>query len=285
MAQPTITYQGYSIQCYIEGEGEAIVFLHGWPTNATLWQSQVEALKSSYKVITFDWLGFGASDQPEDGHHTFIQMKEILTHILSSLLPADEKVTIVAHDIGGPPGLLWASENTHRINRLILLNTVIYPFKTSTEVFSDVILKIPFLKDWFVSPVGLQLVMKSMTKRRGGAITERMTKILRIWRNAKTTVKRKTLIDPLHEGRKKGMYRLNEKFKELTIEKYLVIAKHDALCYAHIQKLSVENPEVPTLRLNDCGHFIAIEAPELLTDLLLGILKGEFRYSEQIFDR
>ena len=271
----TIEYQDHQIYTLTEGNGEVIIFLHGWPTNSRLWKSQVETLKTDYKVITLDWLGFGKSDKPTENKYTFTKKKEILDAVLSVLLKRHEKVTIVAHDIGGPPAIIWASENEERVKQLILLNTIIYPFKTITDALSEILLSIPLLKDIFVSQFGLRLVMKTNTKSGDKAINKKIEDILEVYKNVKNTIKWKTLLEPLREGRKNEIHSISEKFRDLRIKKYLVIAKDDPLCYAHIKKLSIENPNVPAYYIKGCGHFIPIDKPNALNEILIKILKGE----------
>lgn len=128
-----------------EGNGEVIIFLHGWPTNSRLWKSQVETLKTDYKVITLDWLGFGKSDKPTENKYTFTKKKEILDVVLSVLLKRHEKVTIVAHDIGGPPA-------------------IIYPFKTITDALSEILLSIPIDK-----PNALNEILIKILKGENGS--------------------------------------------------------------------------------------------------------------------
>ena len=53
----------------------------------------------------------------------------------------------------------------------------------------------------------------------------------------------------------------------------MVIAKEDPLCYKHIKQLSIENPEVPTFYIQDCGHYIPIDQPVDLNEILAKILK------------
>lgn len=43
------------------GSGPAVVLLHGYPFNRSLWQAQAEALRPNYRVITPDLRGHGAS--------------------------------------------------------------------------------------------------------------------------------------------------------------------------------------------------------------------------------
>jgi pimeloyl-ACP methyl ester carboxylesterase len=43
------------------GIGKPILFVHGWPTNACVWQRQLEALGDAHHVMAVDLPGFGAS--------------------------------------------------------------------------------------------------------------------------------------------------------------------------------------------------------------------------------
>lgn len=270
----TIQYQNYQIAAYSEGNGAPLVFLHGWPTNAQLWAAQVDALKHQYRVITLDWLGFGQSDKPVDFDYTFTHQKEILDTVLTELIAPDEKVTLVGHDIGGPPTILWASENPDHVQRLILLNTVLYTLKTPLDAFSEILLSLPVTKDIFVSPFGLRQVLKTNTKSRSKALNNKIETLLAPYKTAPGILKRKTLEGPMHHGRSNELLRISEQFRQLDTEKHLVIAKRDPLCYAHIKRLSEENPEVPAHYLDNCGHFIPIDQPEQLSNILLNILSN-----------
>lgn len=268
----TVSYHSHHIAAYTEGEGEVIIFLHGWPTNAQLWGVQVEALKQTHRVITLDWLGFGASDKPADHHYTFSDQKEQLSTVIKDLVPTDQKVTLVGHDIGGPPTILWASENPERVERLILCNTILFPFKTPLDAFSEIILSTPVLRDVFVSPLGLRLVMRTNTRRRAPELQQQIQKILRPYVQVPAALKRKTLVSPMHHGREDEILTISNKFQALEVDKHLIIAKKDPLCYAHIKRLSKENPSVPAHYLDNCGHFMPIDRPEAMTRVLKSIL-------------
>jgi pimeloyl-ACP methyl ester carboxylesterase len=43
----------------------ALVFLHAFPLNQTMWDEQVSAFSNDHRVITFDWRGFGQSSLGE----------------------------------------------------------------------------------------------------------------------------------------------------------------------------------------------------------------------------
>jgi len=273
MTKSSVTYQNHQISCFTAGSGEAIVFLHGWPTNAMLWKAQLDALKTDYKVITLDWLGFGRSDKPADHDYTFTDQKEILNTVLSSLLKKEEQVSIIAHDIGGPPAILWASENEERVKRLILLNTVIFPFSTLLDKVSHYFFDVPVIKDLLVSPFGLRTLMKTLSKSKDTLVKNRIEEVLAAHEKVSNEVRLKTILAPLKAAKQNEFKVLSRKFSSLNNNKYLVIAKEDPLCYKHIKQLSEENPEVPVYDIENCGHFIPIDRPDALNDVLMKILK------------
>ena len=271
----TVSYHGHKVFFYTTGSGEPLVFLHGWPTNSNLWKAQIEALKTHYRVITLDWLGFGNSDKPKNFHYTFTKQKEVLDLVLAQELEAGEEVTLVAHDIGGPPTLLWASENEDRVKRLILLNTVVYPFKTQMDALSEFLMGIPVIKNVLVSDFGLQSILKSYTKSGDPELPAKIEALVAAYYGVEKAVRLKTILEPMEGGRKNELLTLAQKYQTLAADKFLIIAKDDPLCYKHIEQLHQDNPEVPVFYLDKCGHFIPIDQPRALNEILFQILKAE----------
>ncbi len=61
----TITNGDIRLKVHIEGEGEPVLLLHGFPDSHKLWRYQVPALAAAgYRVIAPDLRGFGQSDRP-----------------------------------------------------------------------------------------------------------------------------------------------------------------------------------------------------------------------------
>ena len=81
------------------GEGQPIVFSHGWPLSADDWDTQMLFfLKHGYRVIAHDRRGHGRSSQTSDGHdmdHYADDLAELTAHL-------DLKDAIhVGHSTGG----------------------------------------------------------------------------------------------------------------------------------------------------------------------------------------
>lgn len=59
MAQSSI--RGANIEYDDQGQGPALVLIHGSPFNRSMWDPQVAVLSAAYRVITFDLRGYGQS--------------------------------------------------------------------------------------------------------------------------------------------------------------------------------------------------------------------------------
>jgi haloalkane dehalogenase len=104
-----------------EGTGPTIVLMHGFPDNMRLYDKLVPYLTSGRKVVTFDFLGWGASDKPAGYPYTATNQTADLDAVIDQL--GLDQVVLVAHDASGPPAIDWALAHPDRVARLVLLNT------------------------------------------------------------------------------------------------------------------------------------------------------------------
>ena len=102
------------------GDEPAIVLLHGFPDNLHLYDRLVPQL-AARRVVTFDFLGWGASDKPAGHPYTARNQLGDLDAVIEHLQLAS--VALVAHDASGPPAINWALDHPKRIAALVLLNT------------------------------------------------------------------------------------------------------------------------------------------------------------------
>lgn len=58
------SHDGCRIHFSTTGEGEPLVFIHGWAMSSRVWQFQADDLSSRYRVITPDLRGHGLSEAP-----------------------------------------------------------------------------------------------------------------------------------------------------------------------------------------------------------------------------
>jgi haloalkane dehalogenase len=104
------------------GVGPAFVLMHGFPDNLHIWDDLIPYLVASgRRVVTFDFLGFGASDKPAGAVYSFKQQLGDLEAVVDGL--GLEKVVPVAHDSSGMAALNYALAHPDRAGSVIMLNS------------------------------------------------------------------------------------------------------------------------------------------------------------------
>lgn len=83
------------------GTGPAFVLMHGFPDNLHIYDGLVPYLtQAGRRVVTFDFLGFGASDKQDAAVYSFRQQLGDLQAVVEGLQLG--KIVPVAHDAAGP---------------------------------------------------------------------------------------------------------------------------------------------------------------------------------------
>jgi pimeloyl-ACP methyl ester carboxylesterase len=102
------------------GVGPTVVFSHGWPLNADMWENQMMFLASEgFRVVAPDRRGFGRSDQPWEGydHDTF---SEDLSQLIEALDLKD--ITLAGYAMGGGEIARYVGRHgTSRVARMVLI--------------------------------------------------------------------------------------------------------------------------------------------------------------------
>jgi non-heme chloroperoxidase len=122
-ASIVITKDGTEIYYKDWGKGAPIVFSHGWPLNADIWDDQMMFMAArGFRCIAFDRRGHGRSSQPWDGNDY-----DTFAGDLASLIGAlDLKgVTLVGHSAGaGDIARYIGRFGTARIARTVLVSAI-----------------------------------------------------------------------------------------------------------------------------------------------------------------
>lgn len=102
------------------GLGQAVVLLHGYPFNRSLWNEQAAALSNSYRVITPDLRGLGESDA-SPGAATMNRMAQDVAELLDRL--EISRAIIGGLSMGGYVALAFYNQFPSRVRALILADT------------------------------------------------------------------------------------------------------------------------------------------------------------------
>ncbi|ESU29845.1 hydrolase of the alpha/beta superfamily protein [Flavobacterium limnosediminis JC2902] len=116
----TLLHKNTKIAYSETGKGTAIVLLHGFLENATMWDFYVADFAKKYRVITIDLLGHGQTECM--GYvHTMEDMADAVHAVLHEL--RIRKAIFVGHSMGGYVSLAFAELYPDNVKGLVLLNS------------------------------------------------------------------------------------------------------------------------------------------------------------------
>src|SRR5919205_3901660 len=105
---PRIERDGVELSVLDEGDGPAVLLIHGFPDSSYLWRNQVPALVAAgFRAIAPDLRGLGESDKPGavDEYGVLHSVADMLA-ILDAL--DVERAHVVGHDFGAVVAWLLA---------------------------------------------------------------------------------------------------------------------------------------------------------------------------------
>ena len=254
------------------GSGEDVVLcLHGWPQHWYEWRHLMPALAENHRVLALDLRGFGWSDAPADGYEKENMADDVLA-VLDEL--GIERVKLVGHDWGAWIGFLLALKAPERFERYLSLN--ILPPWTSMRAMAPHLWR--FWYQWLIlSPgVGYRL-------HRGGKF---VPKVLvggsvrkEAWDDATVHAFSDTFTEPARARAAVQVYRVfnlreapaigrgRYASARLTVPTKLLFGTGDqALNHQILAGYERHADAMEVEKVEDCGHFIADERPELVAE-------------------
>ncbi|WGU70417.1 alpha/beta fold hydrolase [Capnocytophaga canimorsus] len=103
-----------------KGKGKAVILLHGFLENHTIWEKFAEELSATHRVITPDLAGHGKTPCFSE-IHPMEMMAEGIFEILQA-----EKIKdciLVGHSMGGYVSLAFAEKYPDQIKGIVLMNS------------------------------------------------------------------------------------------------------------------------------------------------------------------
>ncbi|HEY9627509.1 MAG TPA: alpha/beta hydrolase [Coleofasciculaceae cyanobacterium] len=117
------------------GSGQTLILLHGIGSWSYNWQSCIEPLSRSFRVICVDAKGYGFSETPPPPERVGHQQVELVRIIQAlSHLP----VIIAAESLGALTALAVAQDQPDLIERLIVINVPIFPQKLPSPAMRSI---------------------------------------------------------------------------------------------------------------------------------------------------
>ena len=255
-----IHYKNTSVSYSDIGTGTAVVLLHGFLENKTMWKDLAPSLAKKNRVIAIDLLGHGETDCL--GYvHSMEENAEIVKTILSHL--RIRKAIFIGHSMGGYVALAFAELYPETIKGIVLLNSTAKEDSEERKINRDRAIKA-------VKQNYINFVRMSITNLFNENNRDRLE-------NEIEKVKLAALKTPLQgivatlEGMK---IRKNRQFilKETDFPKLLILGKKDGVLIYDENISQIENTNTKLITFPD-GHMSHIENKEELEKVIIGFLK------------
>ncbi len=113
-------FRGTPVRFSDEGEGRAVVFIHGFPESLKIWEEVSKKLSKSYRVIAMDLPGFG-----ETHCLGYVHSMEIMADLVKSVMDTLglRRYAVVGHSMGGYVALALARKYAGNICGLCLFHS------------------------------------------------------------------------------------------------------------------------------------------------------------------
>ncbi|MFN2465144.1 MAG: alpha/beta fold hydrolase [Candidatus Dormibacteria bacterium] len=270
-----IEANGLNFNVVDAGVGPAVLLLHGFPDSCHLWRHQLPALVAAgFRVVAPDLRGFGESDKPQEVEaYAMGEILDDLRAILRTLgIP---KVHVVGHDFGAAVAWMFTVVAPGKVDRLVAVSvghpvnflrptikqmqmswyTYLFQFPGIAEAL------IPrddwaFLKAWSSGTGDLDRYQHDLA--RPGALTAALN-----WYRASFNPRR--LIED------------NPAFPRVERPVMGIWGAHDRALTEESMTDSASQVSGPWRyeRIDDAGHWIPLEQPDRLNDLLIEFFRSD----------
>lgn len=248
-----VEISGYNICYKVTGDGdETVVILQGWGTDLGVYDSVANSINEKYKVVQFDFPGFGGSDEPREAWDVDAYA-DFFCDFMSAL--GIEKATLVGHSYGGRVIIKLAARNTlpFEINRIVLIDSAgVMPkrsFAQKMKVKRYKVLKriLNFKFIYFLFPE----LIDDWKNRQGSAD----------YRNASPMMKQ-CLVKAVNED-------LSELLSDIKQETLLIWGDKDTATPISDAKLMEEKiPNSGLAVIPGTGHFSFVEQPAIFRNIM-----------------
>jgi pimeloyl-ACP methyl ester carboxylesterase len=122
-----VAARGARIRFVEAGSGPPLVLVHDYLASRVAWDDVLPRLAGQFHVIVPDLPGFGESEKPPPGRYRydFEAFSESLVDLLAAI--GVGRVSVCGHAMGGAVALTIAAAHAHLVDRLVLVNPLVYP--------------------------------------------------------------------------------------------------------------------------------------------------------------
>jgi pimeloyl-ACP methyl ester carboxylesterase len=256
-----------AVHCTRQGKGDAILFVHGMPTNSMLWDGIIQQLFSHHECFAIDLPGMGETPFAPYGVDYLDRMAKQIE--LLRVKHGVRKWHVVGHDAGAAVAVHYSHRYPNRVECLALLSPAVFPELKPFYLLNA--LRKPLIGE-LLAPI-LHLVFWRIAMRR--AIAGEANRSLRqaFYKPFSSPAGAWQLMRLVRWGKPEDMLgEIPAKLATLPMPTLLFHGTRDVLPADFAQRAAALIPNSTVVTL-DSGHFIPIEKPNDVA----GCLRNFFR--------
>jgi pimeloyl-ACP methyl ester carboxylesterase len=247
-----------------------LVFCHGTPWSASLWEPVAEALSRDFTVYLWDMVGYGTSTMAEGQDVSLAVQGELLAALLEHW-QLDSPPHVVAHDYGGAVSLRAHLLHGVALSSLCLVDVVALrpwgsPFFTLVRENAEVFAALPAA----VHRGALSSYIQTASHR--GLRHEDLTALMAPWLGASG---QSAFYRQIAQADEAFTTAIEDRLDEVQVPTRIVWGEQDTWIPADRAERLHELIPSSTVRLvPEAGHLIQLDAPAALADELRSWLTG-----------
>jgi pimeloyl-ACP methyl ester carboxylesterase len=265
-----ITLAGYETRALeLEGGGPPLLLLHGWADSADTWRLVLDRLgRQDRRALALDLPGFGTADPLDRDEAVLAQLDRFVDAALAEIAPRGGAL-LAGNSLGGAAALRAAERGD-------LAGIVpIAPAGLEMARWFRLVDRDPLIRNLLASPLPVPKAVvrrtvaeayRRLAFRHPRAIDPLVTEAFTRHLSTKAAAAR-----VLHTGRRL-LPELRDPFEleRVSCPVLLVWGANDMMVFqTGAERVLAAAPAARLEVIDDCGHCPQIEAPELLTDLLV----------------
>jgi pimeloyl-ACP methyl ester carboxylesterase len=255
--------------------------LHGWMDVAASFQFVVDNFSRDWHVIAPDWRGFGLTERVHGDCYWFADYLGDLDALLHHYCP-DQAVTLIGHSMGGNVAGIYAGVRPHRVAKLVNLEgfglAATQPAMAPARYakWLDELREPPTMRSYET----IDGVVERLMKTNPRLAPERAQFLAAHWAAPNADGQWEILGDPAHKITGATLYRVDEVmacWEKISAPVLWVEAKESDLwrwmggrekVRAELDRRRAAIPSVKTAVINEAGHMVHHDQPELLARLI-----------------
>lgn len=237
-----------------EGKGkDAIVLVHGWGCNLTLWRDQIAELSKRNRVIAIDLPGHGLSDKPE----TKYDMDLFAAAIDAVMKDAGvERAVLVGHSMGTPVVRQFYRKYPQKTLALVIVDGGLRPFGTKEQ------------REQFMAPLrgpGYKDVLTGMFNQMGATLSDPDKERIR---SSFRNVPQPVLVSAMESMAEESLYATDK----INVPVLAVLAKSPYWPADTEQFLRSLAPDLEYQMWDGVSHFLFMDKPKEFNTAVIAFL-------------